>query len=169
MNTSTVSLGLGDGCFEPIGRPITALVYDDGVEFDRFLWSTIAQWKAQGRRLAGVAQINEDRPGRRRCDMIVEELSSGNRILISQDRGNLARGCRLDHSALAAVVIAVERSLLGDVDILIINKFGKEEVEGRGFRNAIAMATERHLPILIGVHARNLEAWRQFSGGIEEG
>lgn len=150
--------------FQALRRPLTALVYDDGSAFDPFLWSTIAQCRAQGLRLAGVAQINEHRPGRRRCDMIIEELSSGNRFRISQDRGDLARGCRLDHSALAAVVIAVETSLLGDVDMLILNKFGKEEAEGRGFRDAIALAMEKETPVLIGVPVRNYDAWRTFCG-----
>ena len=114
--------------------------------------------------LAGIVQINVDRPGRRRCDMMVEDLSSGERVRISQDRGEMARGCRLDHGVLAAVVSAVEASLLRDVDILIINKFGKEEVEGRGFRHAIALALENETPVLIGVPARNAEAWRAFCG-----
>ena len=87
--------------------------------------------------------------------MVVEDLYSGARALISKDRGNLARGCRLDHDVLSAVMLAVERSLTGNVDLLIINKFGKEEAEGRGFRQAIGMAVEREIPVLIGVPTRN--------------
>lgn len=162
MSIDAAMADLSAAPLEPTGQPITALVYDDGSEFDRLLWSTIGRLKARGLRLAGVAQINEARPGRRRCDMIVEDLSSGNRVLISQDRGNMARGCRLDHGALAAVTLAVEQSLLGDVDILIVNKFGKEEVEGRGLRDAVALAVERGIPVLIGVPNRNYEAWRIF-------
>ena len=164
MTSCSVASGLRATPLAAARRPLTALVYDDGSAIDPFLWSTIAQFRAQGLRLAGVAQINEHRPGRRRCDMIIEELSSGNRFRISQDRGDLARGCRLDHGALAAVVIAVETSLRGDVDMLILDKFGKEEAEGRGFRDAIALAVASQVPVLIGVPARNCDAWRTFCG-----
>ncbi len=76
----------------------------------------------------------------------------------------MARGCRLDLGALAALIIAVEKSLLGAVDFLFVNKFGKEEVEGRGFRDAIALALEREIPVVVGVPSRNREAWREFCG-----
>ncbi len=124
----------------------------------------VAHLRAQGRRLSGVAQINQPRAGQCRCDMIIEELSSGSKNLISQDRGNLAAGCRLDHSALAALTIAVEQSLQHDFDFLVVNKFGNEEIEGRGFRTAIAMAVEKGIPVIIGVRAKNLKDWRQFIG-----
>lgn len=149
------------------GAPITALMYDDGPEFDSRLWSAIARFRSIGLRLAGIAQINEARSDRRRCDMIVEDLYSGARALISKDRGNLARGCRLDHDVLCAVMLAVERSLTGNIDLLIINKFGKEEAEGRGFRHVIGLALELEIPVLIGVPTRNQQSWRQFSGDAE--
>ncbi|MBV1700674.1 MAG: DUF2478 domain-containing protein [Hyphomicrobiales bacterium] len=164
MNVDDGLLDSPLACLDLSGAPITALVYEDGAAFERLLWSMIAHLRAQGRRLAGVAQINQLRAGQCRCDMIIEELSSGSRNPISQDRGSLAAGCRLDHNALAALTIAVEQSLQHHFDFLIVNKFGNEEIEGRGFRAAIAMAVEKGIPVVIGVRARNLEDWRQFIG-----
>ena len=56
--------------------------------------------KQQGLALSGFVQVNQSRAGRTRCDMILEELSSGKRIAISEDRGAEARGCMLDMSEL---------------------------------------------------------------------
>ena len=58
------------------------------------------------------------------------------------------------------------RSLDSDPEILILNKFGKVEAEGRGLLNLVAMAANRSIPVVIGVPIRNLEAWRNFAGGM---
>jgi len=50
----------------------------------------------------------------------------------------------------------VERAVLERVDLLIINKFGREEAHGRGLRPVIAEALIAEIPQLIGVSTRNL-------------
>lgn len=145
---------------------VLALTYEDGPAFDALLWSVTKDLKARGLRLAGVAQLNKARADRHRCDMLLEELSSGKAVLISHDRGAHARGCRLDLDVLAAVVHDVEHALVQDAEMLIINKFGKEEAEGRGLRNAIAIAVDRRIPVLVGVPLRNRTEWLRFCGDI---
>ena len=53
---------------------------------------------------------------------------------------------------------------LDAADILILNKFGKLECEGGGFRGLIADAIDATVPIVIFVPRRNLGAWRSFVG-----
>ena len=60
----------------------------------------------------------------------------------------------------------VARSLDTDPDLLILNKFGKVEAEGRGLLDLVAMAVERGIPVMIGVPIRNLAPWRDFAGGM---
>jgi nucleoside-triphosphatase THEP1 len=156
--------GLG-GLWAGPKRPLVALVYEDGPAFDPLISALVRSWKAKGLRLAGVVQLNERREGRRRCDMILEDLSSGRRIPISEDRGAMARGCHLDHDALSRMILDVHRSLSSGVDALVVNKFGREEAEGRGFVDTIAAATEHGIPAVIGVPLRNLAAFRLFGDG----
>ncbi|MGK3946480.1 DUF2478 domain-containing protein, partial [Streptomyces caeruleatus] len=47
--------------------------------------------------------------------------------------------------------------------LLVLNKFGKIEAEGGGMCGVMAKALERGIPVVIGVPARNLEAWRNFA------
>jgi nucleoside-triphosphatase THEP1 len=148
--------------------PLTGLIYGDGPAFDPVIASLVRQWQAEGLRLAGVVQLNEPREGRRRCDMILEDLSSGRRIPISENRGALARGCHLDHEALARILVNVHHSLSAGADLLVVNKFGREEVEGRGFVEIIAAAMEHAIPAVIGVPMRNLAAFRLFGDGAAE-
>ena len=49
---------------------------------------------------------------------------------------------------------------------MIINKFGKHESEGRGFRSVIAAALDRGVPVLVGLNPLNREAFDNFAGGL---
>lgn len=146
--------------------PISALVYTDSVAADRALRDIAVELMEDGYRLAGLVQINAPRPGRSRCDMLLEELASGDHLGISQDRGPEARGCALDLGQLVAAMQKVRASLDGKPDLVILNKFGKTEAEGGGFRPLIADAIEAGLPMLIGVPWRNIESWRLFAGPL---
>lgn len=117
-----------------------------------------------GWRLAGTVQTNLERLGHHYCDMDVKVLPDGPVIRISQNLGKEARGCRLDTHALETAVAAVEVSFSADVDLLIINKFGKHEAEGRGFRTLIAEALAQDVPVICGVNDLNLGAFKAFTG-----
>ena len=85
-------------------------------------------------------QINIEKSGYHYCDMDVRVLPNGPMIRISQNLGRAARGCRLDAGALEAAVVMAERGIAAGADLLIVNKFGKQEAEGHGFRALIAEA-----------------------------
>ncbi|MGR3660791.1 MAG: DUF2478 domain-containing protein, partial [Paracoccaceae bacterium] len=53
-------------------------------------------------------------------------------------------------------------------DLFILNKFGPEESEGRGFCAAIATALENETPVLVGVGASCREAFDKFAAGLAE-
>jgi nucleoside-triphosphatase THEP1 len=143
---------------------IGAVVYDDGLFGDALIAQCAADLVASGYRLGGVVQSNTHRHGRRRCDMYVKDLFGGDEIKISLDRGNEARGCRLDPDAFARIDAWIERAVLERVDLLIINKFGKEEAHGRGLRPVIADALIAEIPLVIGVSTRNLCDFLTFIG-----
>ncbi len=119
-----------------------------------------------GLRLCGTVQVNTERAGSLHCDMDLMVLPEGPSFRISQNRGNWARGCRLDAGSLEIAVEHVARSVDRGADLMIINKFGKHEAEGRGFRSVIASALEHDMPVLVGLNALNREAFDRFSGGL---
>jgi len=145
---------------------ITALVYADSALADQALRRVVRQFEAAGRRLAGVVQRDTPREGRTGCDMTLEELSTGVDIEISQDRGPHAHGCRLDLGDMARAIQLASTALRGAPDLLVLNKFGKTEVEGGGFRALIAEAIDRGVPVLIAVPYRNIDPWRVFAGEL---
>ncbi|MDP2120645.1 MAG: DUF2478 domain-containing protein [Hoeflea sp.] len=135
---------------------------------DRLLWTFADSLQADGFRLAGVVQTNSDRPGSRHCDMDVRVLPDGPVIRINQVLGEESRGCRLDPAALEEAVALVEAALDPAPDLLIINKFGKHEAEGRGFRPLIGEALARDIPVLLGVNALNQAGFEAFAGDYAE-
>lgn len=136
---------------------------------DRVLGDTALALQAQGWRLAGAVQDNLDRGPDQACDMDLRILGDdGPVIRISQNLGSCASGCRLDTGALQIAVGRAEAVLAGGADLVIVNKFGKQECYGRGFRDFIAEALAQGIPVLLSVPPEQLEGFHQFAGDLAE-
>lgn len=136
-------------------------------EGDRLLAEVAVRLAARGWPLAGVVQINTDRGGDALCDMDLSVLGRAERVRISQRLGPGSSGCRLDPDGLETAVGLVAATLVQGPRLMIVNKFGKAEVEGRGFRPLIGEALAAGIPVLTGVKAVNLDGFRAFAGGFE--
>ncbi len=123
---------------------------------------------AGGHSVCGTVQINSEAPCDGPCDMDVRCLPDGPVIRISQSLGKHARGCRLNPAGLEQAVSWVESRIGRDIDFLLVNKFGKHEAEGRGFRSAIAQALAADIPVIVGINSMNRGAFHDFTGGAAE-
>lgn len=148
--------------------PILAIVYSDGLAADRLISDLGYKVRDAGIAVAGIVQHNQFVRDRTKCDMEVEELSSGLVLKISEDRGKEARGCRLDRGALSEAASLLSASIETGPELVILNKFGKTEAEGRGLRDTLALAVQLGVPVIVGVPFRNIEQWRIFAEGLAE-
>ena len=150
------------------GAAVCAVLREEARATDDLLVRVAERARAAGLRLAGALQKDEPRPRRRRCEMFLSDLTSGRLIRISEDRGDLAQGCRLDPGALTEAAALIERAIRSaSPDLVILNKFGKAEAEeGGGVRDAIAAALEADIPVLIGVAEAYAPALRDFAGDL---
>ena len=137
---------------------------------DRLLAALADRLLADGMRLVGAVQRNVDRGVDLHCDMELALAGGGAAWRISQRLGPMSRGCRLDPQGLesAAGEVAAVLAAASDAELLIVNKFGKQEIDGRGFRPVIAAALLRDIPVLTAVNARNLPAFLAFAEGLAE-
>ncbi|MEJ2037217.1 MAG: DUF2478 domain-containing protein [Maritimibacter sp.] len=147
---------------------IATLLMPGRGDTDLMLEHFAQQASAQGHVIRGTVQINTESKPDHPCDMDVKVLPDGPVVRISQSLGKNAKGCRLDPSALEVAVAAVASSINDPVDLLIINKFGKHEAEGRGFRDVIAEAVARDIPIIVGLNKLNAGAFEAFAGAYAE-
>jgi nucleoside-triphosphatase THEP1 len=141
--------------------------FERGTEIDDILRKVAENLRAKGLSVAGLLQLRGD--GSSDCDcrmMCLEDLSTGIKHPISESRGPEAQGCHLDRQALVVLAQQVEQNLSGDTDILIINRFGQAESEGRGFRGAIEKALTLGVQVIIAYRAEYLREWQEFEGGL---
>ena len=120
-----------------------------------------------GIRPSGVVQADPVGPGQHPCETALRVLPDGPLLVINQNLGPGSRGCRLDPGALELAVAEASARFAG-ADVLIINKFGKQEAAGRGFCSLIAEALDRGIPVVVGVNGLNLPAFLAFAGDLAE-
>jgi len=89
-------------------QSVAAIVYANESYPDAIFKALVSRCRALGLSLAGVLQHQAFERADRRCDVLLEDLTSGHRTALFEDRGAGARGCRLDESALAEVTARVE-------------------------------------------------------------
>jgi len=143
------------------------VMMDDPKVLDTTLANVAHNLLSHGLRVSGVVQINTEREKDHKCDMDVKVLPTGPTICISQSLGSGSTGCRLNPDALEAAVELVSKDLEGGSDILLINKFGKHEAEGRGFRELIGTALAQDVPVLVGLNGLNKTAFQEFAGNLQ--
>ncbi len=147
------------------GVLLAAIQHSGERRIDGLVAFIAGQLKRQGLRVGGVVQSNVEQAGKYRCDMRLEELTTGRVVSISQQLGPQSRGCRLNDMALEQIVALVEASLEDGLDILILNKFGRQEAEGKGLRTALAHAVAAGIPVLVGLNRAYAAEWREFCEG----
>lgn len=137
---------------------------------DLVLADVAARLVAEGWPLAGAVQVNSDRGAAHPCDMDLHVLAAGRIIRISQNLGALSAGCRLDPAGLEQAAGLVERALDATPRprLLIVNKFGKQEIDGRGFRPVIGRALAEGVPVLTAVNAGQIDGFESFAHGMAE-
>lgn len=135
---------------------------------DRLLSALADRLQARGIRLGGIVQTNVECHDSELCDMDVRVLPDGATIRISQSLGAGSRGCRLNPEALEQAVGQVSAALQSPLppQLMIVNKFGKHEADGRGMRPVIGEALVLNIPVISGVNRLNVAPFQEFAGGI---
>ncbi|MCT4557731.1 MAG: DUF2478 domain-containing protein [Pelagimonas sp.] len=134
-------------------------------ETNVLLASVAKELGARGLRLCGTIQTDTECADKSKCDMDVHILPNGPVIRISQDLGREARGCRLNPDALEQAVTVTRQQLEKGADVVIVNKFGKHEADGRGFRDVIGDAIDLNVPVIVGINPLNIDRFQEFCGG----
>jgi nucleoside-triphosphatase THEP1 len=149
-------------------HPLTlaAIVYRPADDVDSLLARFADGLICRGHQLGGVVQRNtkDDRGLRERMEVI--DLMTGKAVRICQFLGNGAAACRLNPAGLAEAATAVTRAVEAGVELVIVNKFSKQEASGRGLRAEIADAVMAGFPLLTAVSDNCYDAWKSFTGGF---
>jgi hypothetical protein len=143
---------------------VGVVVYEREQRPDSLLGEAVHQLNAAGVRVAGLLQ--DSHPGTASCcaTLFLEDIGTGRRVQVFENRGAGTRGCRLDPSGLAEAASWLREAIETRPDVLFINRFGRQESEGRGLLNEIGAAVLADVPIVIALNKALFPEWLAFSG-----
>ncbi|MCP5037193.1 MAG: DUF2478 domain-containing protein [Rhodobacteraceae bacterium] len=147
--------------------PLIGVLFDKGDPIDLLLEDVASSLTASGLAVAGLIQTRRELIGDCSCaDMRLRDLATGQEMVISDYRGAESEGCHLDWQAITIAADRLERSLNGGIDVLIINRFGESESEGKGFRSTIEKAVGLGIQVVVAYRSDFAGNWEQFHGGL---
>lgn len=141
-----------------------AILFDEHGQVDVILRGVTKTLGNNGARIEGYIQTNSKSEENCCSDMWLEDISDGEKFRISQPLGPGSKGCRLDSHALAEACERMEQRLDTRTELLVLNRFGKGESDGQGFRSVIIKAIEFEIPVLVAVRDVYFDAWKEFCG-----
>jgi Protein of unknown function (DUF2478) len=140
---------------------LAAIVYGADDDPDRVIASFAADLRRSGCRPVGVVQRG------RSCRS--EEPRLGVTLLPDGEVVGLAldeqphSGCRLDPDRLAGLSMRLAAAIDDGADLVIINRFGRSEAEGKGLIDLIPLALDADIPVLIAVPEQRFADWIRLS------
>jgi nucleoside-triphosphatase THEP1 len=141
---------------------LAALVYGENQDPDAVLRDFADEVKRQGVRAVGLVQAGQCADS----SLSAVLVHNGEKLLLAQDFDPAAGGCRLDLSRLERVGTRVADALEAGADLLIINRFGKRERDGKGLAYLIERALGADIPVLIAVSQDRFADWIKYAGGM---
>ncbi|EAZ97178.1 DUF2478 domain-containing protein [Marinobacter sp. ELB17] len=144
---------------------LAAIIYDnDNQPVDAMLHSLANHYNRKGIRVAGLAMaLNEQ--GLRREPMAVQDVETGTEYSIAQNLGKESQSCCLDPSGLADATGVLRGALNNPPRLAIVNRFGQQEIDGKGCRAELLQLLEAGIPVLTVVKRKFLLQWHEFNGG----
>jgi hypothetical protein len=150
-----------EACESP--NDLAALVYAADDDPDALLRDFVAELTAGGRRVVGLIQHGHQ-PDATQLSAIMVHTGEG--VNLFQDLGVHAAGCRLDVQALTRAGSEIAAAIEEGADLLVINRFGKQEREGKGLLYLIEQALSAGIPVVVAVPDHCLDTWTVFAGDM---
>ncbi|MGV7213875.1 DUF2478 domain-containing protein [Bradyrhizobium sp. UFLA05-112] len=141
---------------------LAALVYAPNQDPDTILRGFAADLNARGIRVVGMVQAGHCAD----ASLSALILHSGEKLLLAQDLDPAASGCRLDLARLQNAGERIAEALENGADLVIINRFGKRERNGKGLAYLIEQALDADIPVVIAVARDHFADWIKFAGGM---
>jgi hypothetical protein len=144
---------------------LAAVVYGADDDPDRLISGFAADLRRSGCRPVGVVQVGRScRSDDPRLGVTL--LPGGEVVGLALDDVPASGGCRLDGDRLARLSVRLAEAIDDGADLVIINRFGRSEAEGKGLIDLIPQALGADIPVLIAVPEQRFADWIRFSEGM---
>src|SRR3984885_5028633 len=117
---------------------LAALVYERDQDPDQVLREFATDLKARGYRAVGLVQTGHHCTDTPQLSAML--VHSGEELQLFQNLGTCSTGCRLDVGRLLDAGAQVANAIDQGADLVIVNRFGRQECEGKGLSHLIERA-----------------------------
>lgn len=145
---------------------LAAIALRNDISAEPLFDAVIAILKTRGVRIGGFIQREYPAPSGHDAEVVAENIETGETFAIMQPRGGVGAGCRLNSAVLADVTGRALARLDDEIDLLILNRFGRTETEGSGLRAVFEKAIELGVPVLTSVKPEHVEGWKTYTGDM---
>jgi hypothetical protein len=143
---------------------LAALVYEQNQDPDGILRDFAADVHARGFRAVGLVQAGHHCLDAPKLSAML--IHTGEELQLFQNLGSCATGCRLDVGQLLDAGAQVASAIDQGADLLIVNRFGRQEREGKGLSYLIERALSADIPVVIAVPSHRFADWIRFADGM---
>ena len=143
---------------------LAALVYAQDEDPDRILHDFAADLNRGGGRAVGLVQLGHHRADSRQVSALL--VHTGEKLSLFQDLGKSAEGCRVDVGQLLHAAAQISDAIDRGADVVIVNRFGRQEREGKGLVYLIERALSAGIPVVIAVPSHRFADWIKFVDGM---
>jgi hypothetical protein len=142
---------------------LAALVYEQHQDPDEILRDFAADLNGRGYRAVGLVQLGHHCVDATLSAMLVH---TGEQLPLFQDLGSCSAGCRLDVGQLLGAGQQIASAIDEGADLLIVNRFGRQEREGKGLSYLVERALSADIPVVIAVPSHRFADWIKFADGM---
>src|SRR5260370_13790032 len=125
---------------------LAALVYEQDQDPDQVLRQFASDLKANGYRAVGLVQLGHHCLDAPQLSAVL--VHSGEELQLFQNLGACATGCRLDVGQLLDAGAQVASAIDHGADLVIVNRFGRQEREAKGLSFLVERALSPESPWL---------------------
>ncbi len=143
-------------------RNIAVVQGSDSESVQQLLVEAVANWRANGVKVAGVTAHRHGSPDRKCTAGILRDIGSGDQFQIYFETAPSGTACDLDASGVDAACATVLDEIAAS-DVVVLSKFGKLEAMQKGLFPAFEAAIAAGRPVVTTVSAKHREAWKEYA------
>ena len=141
---------------------LAALVYEKHEAPDAILRNFAADLNSRGFHVVGMVQTGQCAD----ASLSAVLVHTGEVLALAQDATSPTSGCKLDLGRLQNAAARVADAMEAGADLVIVNRFGKRERDGKGLARVIERALDADIPVVIAVSSDSFPEWIKFADGM---
>lgn len=144
-----------------------AVLIDANKSADGLFYDFVNKIALSGAKVGGIVQEIYSTKHGKMGSIDAIEVDTGKHINIKTPHlPNTTPGtCLLDYSMLAECSNAINRAISGDFDLVVIEKFGRQEAKGEGLVDEIMAILASDRPAIISLPQNYKTEWDKMTGG----